>query len=100
MRLLGIGLPLKEPPAGQHFLATGFKQLRHTIRNARRYPQTLLFLIAYLLYNDGIQAVIALASLFGAEELKLDQSTLVQVILLVQFAAFFGALHFQLGGEG
>lgn len=86
--------PVKEPPAGQHFIATGFKQLRHTIGSARRYPQTLLFLIAYLLYNDAIQAVIALASVFGAEELKLDQSTLVQVILLVQFAAFFGSLIF------
>src|SRR5205814_2039243 len=62
--------------------------------SARRYPQTLLFLFAYLLYNDAIQAVIALASLFGAEELKLEQSTLVQVILMVQFAAFFGALLF------
>jgi MFS transporter, UMF1 family len=87
-------LPDKEPPAGQHFITTGFKQLRHTIASARRYPQTLLFLIAYLLYNDAIQAVIALASLFGSEELKLEQSTLVQVILMVQFAAFFGSLIF------
>jgi UMF1 family MFS transporter len=87
-------LPAKQPPAGQHFITTGFKQLRHTIGNARRYPQTLMFLIAYLLYNDAIQAVIALASLFGAEELKLEQSTLVQVILMVQFAAFFGSLIF------
>jgi len=87
-------LPVKEPPPGQHLIATGFKQLVHTIRTARRYPQTLLFLVAYLLYNDAIQAVIALASVFGAEELKLEQSTLVQVILMVQFAAFFGALLF------
>ncbi|HSE36232.1 MAG TPA: MFS transporter, partial [Blastocatellia bacterium] len=86
--------PVKEPPPGQHYVATGFKQLVHTISTARRYPQTLLFLIAYLLYNDAIQAVIALASVFGSEELKLEQSTLVQVILMVQFAAFFGALLF------
>jgi len=54
----------------------------------------LIFLIAYLLYNDGIQTVITMASVFGAEELKLEQSTLVQVILMVQFAAFFGSLLF------
>ncbi|HSB10633.1 MAG TPA: MFS transporter [Blastocatellia bacterium] len=93
-------LRAKEPPPGQNYLVTGFKQLRHTIRTARRYPQTLLFLIAFLLYNDGIQAVIALASVFGAEELKLDQSTLVQVILLVQFAAFFGSLIFNWVAKG
>src|SRR5262245_49121989 len=84
----------KTPPAGQHYVVTGFKQLRHTISTARSYPQTLLFLIAYLLYNDGIQAVIALASSFGKEELKLEESTLVQVILMIQFIAFFGALGF------
>lgn len=87
-------LPAKQLPAGQHYIAAGFRQLRHTLSTARQYPQTLLFLMAYLLYNDGIQAVIALASVFGAEELKLEQSTLVQVILMVQFAAFFGALLF------
>jgi UMF1 family MFS transporter len=86
--------PAKESPPGQQYIVTGFKQLIHTISTARRYPQTLLFLIAYLLYNDAIQAVIALASVFGSEELKLEQSTLVQVILMVQFAAFFGALIF------
>lgn len=89
-------LPVKEPPPGQHYITTGFKQLVHTISTARRYPQTLMFLIAFLLYNDAIQAVIALASVFGSEELKLEQSTLVQVILMVQFAAFFGALFFNL----
>jgi MFS transporter, UMF1 family len=87
-------LPSKQLAPSQNYLATGFRQLRHTISTARQYPQTLLFLAAYLLYNDGIQAVIALASVFGAEELKLEQSTLVQVILVVQFSAFFGALLF------
>lgn len=87
-------LSAKSPPAGQSYVATGFMQLRDTIKSARRYPQTLLFLIAYLLYNDGIQAVIALAAVFGAEELGLAESTLVQVILMVQFVAFFGSLLF------
>ncbi len=86
--------PARELLPGQHYIVTGFKQLRHTISTARRYPQTFLFLIAYLLYNDAIQTVITLASVFGDKELKLEQSTLVQVILMVQFAAFFGSLLF------
>lgn len=87
-------LPAKASPAGQNYVASGFAQLRHTIKSARRYRQTLLFLIGYLLYNDGIQAVIALAAVFGKEELKLEEATLVQVILMVQFVAFFGSLLF------
>lgn len=79
---------------GERYLTVGFKQLAHTFREMRHYSQTLLFLGAYLLYNDGIQAVIALASQFGAQELGLDQGVLIQAILLVQFVAFFGALAF------
>ena len=58
----------------------------------RRYPQTLLFLLAYLLYNDGIQTVIALAAVYVEKELLLDTSVSIAVILLVQVVAFAGAL--------
>jgi MFS transporter, UMF1 family len=73
-------------------LTDGFKQLGRTIRGLRAYPLTLYFLLAYLIYNDGIQTVIALASTFGTEELHLGQSTLIVTILIVQFLAFGGAL--------
>ena len=86
--------PIKSLPPGERMLTIGFKQLRHTLGNARAYPQTLLFLVAYLLYNDGIQTVIALSSQFGQEELGLPLETLTAVILMVQFVAFFGALVF------
>jgi UMF1 family MFS transporter len=86
--------PVRQLEPGQHVLTVGFQQLAETFRNARNYPQTLLFLAGYLLYNDGIQTVIGLASVYGAEELKLEQSTLITAILMVQFVAFGGALAF------
>ncbi|MGK5681508.1 MFS transporter [Actinoplanes sp. URMC 104] len=73
-------------------LTDGFTQLGHTIRGIRAYPLTLFFLLAYLVYNDGIQTVITLASQYGTEELDLGQSTLIITILIVQFLAFGGAL--------
>lgn len=81
-------------PAGERYTTAGFKQLRATLTRLPSYPQTMLFLIAYLLYNDGIQTVIALSSQFGQEELKLSIDTLTAVILMVQFIAFFGAAIF------
>jgi UMF1 family MFS transporter len=60
----------------------------------RSYPQTLTFLIAYLLYNDAVQAVIALSAQFGSDELKIPMSDLTLAILMVQFVAFAGALVF------
>ena len=73
-------------------LTDGFRQLGHTLKSLKAYPLSLFFLIAYLVYNDGIQTVIALAAVYGAEELGLGQDTLTMTILMVQFLAFFGAL--------
>jgi len=85
---------VKPLPAGERYLSAGFRQLGHTLRELRLFPQTLLFLVAYLLYNDGIQAVIALSAQFGGQELGLPLSSLTALILMVQFVAFFGALAF------
>lgn len=86
--------PIKQLPAGMTYLSVGFAQLRQTLRQLPSYPQTLLFLIAYLIYNDGIQTVIALSAQFGSQELGLGTASLIQLILMVQFIAFFGALAF------
>ncbi|MEH0928914.1 MFS transporter [Micromonospora sp. CPCC 205558] len=87
----------ERPPAaalagGGNVLTDGFRQLGRTIREVKAYPLTLFFLLAFLVYNDGIQTVITLASQYGTEELRLEQSTLIITILLVQFLAFGGAL--------
>lgn len=73
-------------------LASSFAQLVHTLKDLRSYPQTLLFLVAYLFYNDGIQTVIASAAVFGSRELDLPEASLILAILVVQLVAFVGAL--------
>ncbi|MFY1631890.1 MFS transporter [Solwaraspora sp. WMMB335] len=84
--------PALEARPGANVLTDGFKQLGATLRGLKAYPLTLFFLLAFLVYNDGIQTVIALSSQYGTEELRLGQSTLIVTILLVQFLAFGGAL--------
>jgi UMF1 family MFS transporter len=86
--------PARVLAAGQSAAGTVVRQLGHTLREVRRYPQTVTFLIAYLLYNDAIQTVITLASQFGNDELKIPVSTLTLAILMVQFVAFFGSIGF------
>jgi UMF1 family MFS transporter len=80
--------------AGRGAIFSPFVQFFHTVNGMRAYPQTLLFLIAYLLFNDAVQAVIALAGQFGYDELKISMNTLALVILLVQFEAFAGSFIF------
>ncbi|MER6568336.1 MFS transporter [Streptomyces sp. NPDC001093] len=72
--------------------APGLSQLAATVRDMRRHPLTLAFLLAYLIYNDGIQTVITQASVYGSQELGLSQSTLIAAVLLVQVLAVAGAL--------
>ena len=84
-------------PQGETYSSIGFKQLRQTISEIRHFPETLKFLGAFFLYNDGIQTVIAVSSTFAAAPLlrgglQLDLNTLTIVILIIQFTAFFGAL--------
>lgn len=66
-------------------------------RKYRTIPETSKYLTSYLIYNDGIQTVIAVASSFAAAPvlaggLELSQTTLTAVILMIQFVAFGGAL--------
>ena len=84
-------------PTGETYLSIGFKQLGHTFKEIKHFPETLRYLLAYFLYNDGIQTVIAVSSTFAAAPLlrgglELPQDILIAVILMIQFVAFFGAL--------
>jgi MFS transporter, UMF1 family len=87
----------KQLPKGETYARAGFKQLWGTLKELRNFPQTLRFLLAYFLYNDGIQTVIAVASTFAAAPILrggvgMSQTTLIVVILMIQFIAIFGAL--------
>ena len=84
-------------PEGESYVSVGFKQLGKTFREIRNFPETLKYLLAYFLYNDGIQTVIAISSTFAAAPiirggLEVSQDTLIAVILMIQFVAFGGAL--------
>lgn len=71
---------------------TGYRQLGRTLAALSRNRNALLFLLAYMAYNEGVQTVISFASTYGTKELDLGQSVMASAILVVQFVAFGGAL--------
>jgi MFS transporter, UMF1 family len=81
-------------PESGGLLARSFGQLFTTLREMRRFPMTLTFLVAFLFYNDGIQTVVGVASTYGSKQLGFGDSVLIATILLIQFVAFGGALLF------
>jgi UMF1 family MFS transporter len=78
-----------------------FAQVARTLRDLRAFPQAFLLLLAFLVYNDGIQTIIRMATIYG-EELKLDRTVMIAAIVLVQFvgipfAFLFGWLAGRIG---
>ncbi len=72
----------------------GYQRLLHTFGRIKTFRQLTKFLIAYLIYNDGIETVIVMASIFGAEVLKMETGEIILYFLMIQGVAFIGSLIF------
>ncbi len=96
-----------EPPSakadlapGQTILGVSFRRIWRTLRDLRRYRQLFKFLIAFLIYNDGIGTIIGVAAIYGAE-LGFGSVELVLALLLVQFVGIpFSLLFGRLPSRG
>ncbi len=100
---------VSEPPgessvAGRRSLVRGsLHRLAETLRHLRRYKQAMLFLIAFLIYNDGIGTIIKMATLYG-HSIGLEIGDMIAALVITQFvgvpAAFaFGRVAGRLGSK-
>lgn len=93
--------PEKAISSDKSLVTVGFGELWQTLKELRRLRYTMLFLIAYLFYNDGIQTVILQSSVFMSYELftskglEVDNSFLIIIFLIAQVSALVGALTFE-----
>ncbi len=81
-------------PHGESYLRIGFARVFRTLKKVGNYRELCKFLMAFLIYNDGIQTVIIMASIFGAEVLGMGTEELIIYFLMVQGTAFLGSLIF------
>jgi UMF1 family MFS transporter len=108
---LPLFLRVPEPPArlepderrGESPVRAAFARLGETFRELRGYRQAFLMLLAFLIYNDGIQTIIKMATAYGTE-MGIGQSSLIGAILLVQFVGIpcsflFGMLAGRIGAK-
>jgi MFS transporter, UMF1 family len=79
-------------------LTRGFRQLVSTFKDIRRDRRILLFLAAYILYIDGVNTVIKMATDFGLG-IGLDEGALMKALIVTQFVAFPAAIAFGRIGE-
>ena len=80
------------PPTGKSYLRFGIERVGKTFRNVRRYSELSKFLVAFLIYNDGIQTTIVVAAIFVDEALGMSEAAIVGLFLMIQATAFVGAM--------
>jgi UMF1 family MFS transporter len=87
----------KQLPPGKNYLSVGVSEILDTVKHLRRLPITARYLLAYLVYNDGIQTVVFASSAFLEQELFPggNPQFLLEIFLMVQFVAVGGALLFE-----
>ena len=88
---------------GVNPVAAGFRRLRETFSEIRRYRPLLIFLIAFWLYNDGIGTIIKMATIYGTE-VGIGQTDLIGALILTQFVGIpfafaFGGLARRIGAK-
>lgn len=69
-----------------------FGEVWHTLKSVGKFRTLSIFLAGYLLYNEGINTVLSQASVFATDVLSMTPFELAFVVLLIQLAAFPGAL--------
>ena len=80
-----------------------FRRVWETFHELRRYRQAFLMLVAFLLYSDGIQTIIRMASIYG-QEIGIDRNSQIAAFVMVQFVGvpfsfLFGALAGRIGAK-
>ncbi len=91
-------LPADRPGAAKRSISEhasiGFERTIATTKKLREFPQLLMFVIAFVIYNSGIGTVIAVSGPYAEDTLGLELTTIALAFLIVQFIAFFGATLF------
>jgi len=80
------------PPVA--YAVLGISRLLKTTKRVRRFRHLVLFLVSYMLYNDGIQTVLTMATIYGKEELSLSTTAILITLLIIQGVASVGAIVF------
>lgn len=83
-------------PPGENYLTLAFKRLRKTIGTAKNFREFIKFMVAFLIFNDGIIMALDFAAIIGAVLFGMDQTDLIVFVIVVQITNVIGAYVFGL----
>jgi len=73
-------------------MSGGVRESWRTFRDILRRPELRRFLLAYLLYEDGVNTVVYFSSIFAAKTLGFELADLILLYIAVQVSAVAGSL--------
>lgn len=77
----------KEKLNAAGYMRAGVRRIAGTYRDIRRYPQLFKLIAAFWFYNDGINTIILMATIYGAT-IGIGTSDLILALLITQFVGF------------
>jgi UMF1 family MFS transporter len=83
-------------PQGESYLSVALERLGHTLRTIRRFKEFVKFIVAFLVYNDGILMVLNFAAILGAVLYGMEHQELIIFMIIVQITSVVGAYLFGL----
>ena len=86
--------PVIPIPDGETLLSVSFKHLGETFRDIRQYKVFLRYMVAFLIYNDGIMMLMDFAAIIGATLFGLGQVQLIIFVIIIHITGALGALAF------
>jgi UMF1 family MFS transporter len=78
-------------PAGTNYPTIGFSRLWRTFKSVRHFKEFVKFMVAFLIYNDGIMMAMDFAAIIGAVLYGMKQEQLIILMILVQVFSVIGA---------
>lgn len=84
----------KPLPAGKSSFKVAFERLGATFKAVRSYKEFIKFIVAFLIFNDGIMMTLDFAAIIGAVLFGMQQQQLIIFMIIVQIASVAGAYLF------
>jgi UMF1 family MFS transporter len=84
----------KQLPPGESYLTIAFKRLWSTLRRIRSFREFAKFILAFLIYNDGILMAMDFSAIMGAVLFGMKQQQLIIFMITVQVTSVIGAYIF------
>ena len=88
-----------ELPEGKTYLSMAYSRLVETFKELGNYRDFLRFIIAFLIYNDGILMALNFAAIIGAVMFGMEQTELIIFMIVVQVFSVIGAYFAGLLGK-